>query len=106
MREGSQPASSIIITETVCLSTGLRHNPFYTSHFLYSYYLNRGFFKRSRVTHLIKHPVEQTGHYREDGWPQGLQVVHQQPNVPLKVADPSPVDEDDSLVIETKDSEQ
>lgn len=49
------------------------------------------------ISDLVKHAVEQAGDHREDCGLQGLQVVHQEPDVPLKIANPGTVHQDHSL---------
>lgn len=50
------------------------------------------------LSDLIKHAVEEAWDHREDCRLQRFQIIHQKSNVPLKIADSSPMDEDDTLM--------
>ncbi len=50
------------------------------------------------LSDLIEHAVEETWDHREDRWLQRFQIIHQESNVTLEIADSSPMDEDDTLM--------
>lgn len=50
-----------------------------------------GKLQKNKLADLIEHAIEETWDHWKDCWLQSFQIIHQKSNVPLKVADSSPL---------------